>query len=47
MKLFSEKYYFHLDEFQHQVNDIWFNNTLKALKTPKKEVKSNVNSTQI
>ena len=31
MKLFSEKYYFHLDEFQHQVNDIWFNNMLNML----------------
>jgi len=32
MKAFSQKYYFHLDEFEHQVNDIWFNYTLKALK---------------
>ncbi len=32
MKSFSEKYYFHLDEFEHQINDIWFNYTLRALK---------------
>mgnify|MGYP001206871714 FL=1 len=32
MKLFSQKYYSHLDEFQHQLNDIWFNNTLRSLK---------------
>ena len=32
MIAFSQKYYFHLDEFEHQVNDIWFNYTLKALK---------------
>ena len=31
MKLFSEKYYSHLDEFQHQLNDIWFNNMLNML----------------
>ena len=32
MKAFSQKYYSHLDEFQHQINDIWFNKMLTMLK---------------
>ena len=31
MKAFSQKYYSHLDEFQHQINDIWFNKMLTML----------------
>ena len=32
MKAFSQKYYSHLDEFQQQTNDIWFNKMLTMLK---------------
>ena len=32
MKAFSQKSYSHLDEFQHQINDIWFNKMLTMLK---------------
>ena len=32
MIAFSQKYYSHLDEFQHQYNDIWFNKMLTMLK---------------
>ena len=28
----SKKYYKHLTEFQHNINNIWFYNTLKQLK---------------
>ena len=31
MKAFSQKYYSHLDEFQQQVNDMWFNKMLTML----------------
>ena len=31
MKAFSQKYYSHLDEFQQQTNDIWFNKMLTML----------------
>ena len=31
MKAFSQKYYSHLDEFKHQVNDMWFNKMLTML----------------
>ena len=31
MIAFSQKYYSHLDEFQHQYNDIWFNKMLTML----------------
>ena len=31
MIAFSQKYYSHLDEFQHQINDIWFNKMLTML----------------
>ena len=31
MKAFSQKYYSHLDEFQQQINDIWFNKMLTML----------------
>ena len=32
MKAFSQKYYSHLDEFQQQINDMWFNKMLTMLK---------------
>jgi len=31
MKAFSQKYYSHLDEFQQQINDMWFNKMLTML----------------
>ena len=31
MKSFSEKYFSDLNEFEHQYNDIWFNNMLNML----------------
>jgi len=31
MIAFSQKYYSHLDEFQQQTNDIWFNKMLTML----------------
>ena len=31
MKPFSEKYFPDLNEFEHQYNDIWFNNMLNML----------------
>ena len=31
MKAFSQKYYSHLDEFQQQVSDMWFNKMLTML----------------
>ena len=31
MIAFSQKYYSHLDEFQQQINDIWFNKMLTML----------------
>ena len=31
MKAFSQKYYSHLDEFQQQTNDMWFNKMLTML----------------
>ena len=31
MKSFSEKYFPDLNEFEHQYNDIWFNNMLNKL----------------
>ena len=31
MKSFSEKYFPDLNEFEHQYNDIWFNNMLNML----------------
>ena len=33
MKSFSEKYYSHLDKSQHRVNNIWFDYTLRSLKS--------------
>ena len=32
MKSFSEKYFPDLNEFEHQYNDIWFNNMLYMLR---------------
>ena len=32
MKSFSEKYFPDLNEFEHQYNDIWFNNMLNMLR---------------
>ena len=31
MKSFSQKYFPNLNEFEHQYNDIWFNNMLNML----------------
>ena len=31
MKAFSQKYYSHLDEFEQQINDMWFNKMLTML----------------